>query len=133
MPLATAAADVLRGMAKVRESEFIFPGAGGGPLSNMAMLAVLARMGRSDLTTHGFRSTFRDWAGDETNAAHETIEFCLAHGITDKTEAAYRRSDALKKRRELLSAWAQFCARKEQPRAKAVAPAGKVVALRAKT
>ncbi len=72
VPLAKAAADVLRAMAQVREGDFIFPGAGGKPLSNMAMLAVLARMGRSDLTAHGFRSTFRDWAGDETNAAHET-------------------------------------------------------------
>ncbi len=114
-------------------SDFIFPGAGGKPLSNMALLAVLARMGRSNVTTHGFRSTFRDWAGDETNAAHETIEFCLAHGITDKTEAAYRRSDALEKRRELLSAWAEFCTGKERPRAKAGASANNVVAMRRRT
>jgi integrase len=76
----------------------------------MAMLTVLKRMSRPDVTTHGFRSTFRDWAGDCTDFDRQTIEFALAHGIDDKTEAAYRRSTAFAKRRELMEAWGRFCA-----------------------
>ncbi|MGH6977752.1 MAG: hypothetical protein ACRED4_00425, partial [Brevundimonas sp.] len=60
-------------------------------------------------TPHGMRSSFRDWAGDETNFARETIEECLAHAVGDETERAYRRSDALRKRREVLEAWSVYC------------------------
>ena len=73
------------------------------------MLAVLKRMGRSDLTQHGFRSTFRDWAGETTNYAREVIEHALAHQLKDKTEAAYQRGDLLKKRIELMSDWGKYC------------------------
>ena len=123
VPLSTAAAEVLRGMAARRESDFIFPGAGGGPLSNMAMLAVLARMGRADLTVHGFRSAFRDWGAELTGFPNELLEMALAHKVSDQTEAAYRRGDMFEKRRRVMDAWAEFCA-------KASAPAGKVVAMR---
>jgi integrase len=61
------------------------------------------------IVPHGFRSTFRDWAGDNTDADHETIEFALAHGISDKTEVAYRRTTAIEKRRKLMKQWAEFC------------------------
>jgi integrase len=71
---------------------------------------LLRRMGHSDITAHGFRSTFRDWAGDCTSFDHQTIEFALAHGISDKTEAAYRRGTAIEKRRKLMQAWANYCA-----------------------
>ena len=63
----------------------------------------------ADATPHGMRSTFRDWAGDETDFARETIEECLAHLVGDDTERAYRRSDALRKRRAVLDAWSTYC------------------------
>ena len=84
------------------KGDFVFPGGRlGKPLSNMAMLAVLQRMGRADLTVHGFRSTFRDWAAERTNFAAEVVEMALAHAIDSKTEAAYRRGDLFEKRRRL--------------------------------
>ena len=75
----------------------------------MALLMTLRRMKRSDLTTHGFRSTFRDWAGEMTNFPREIAEQALAHTLKDKTEAAYRRGDALEKRRQLMNAWGAYC------------------------
>lgn len=78
----------------------------GRPISDMSMTAVLRRMGRDDITVHGFRSTFRDWAGETTGFAREVIEAALAHGIKDKSEAAYARSDLFDKRRNLMQAWA---------------------------
>ena len=77
------------------------------PLSNMALEAVLRRA-KVDVTTHGFRSSFRDWAGDRTAFARDVVEAALAHAIENKTEAAYRRSDALEKRRKLMAAWAAY-------------------------
>jgi len=78
----------------------------GRPISDMSMTAVLRRMGRDDITVHGFRSTFRDWAGETTSFPREVIEAALAHGIKDKAEAAYARSDLFDKRRDLMDAWA---------------------------
>ncbi len=75
----------------------------------MAMLKLLGRMGRSDLTVHGFRSTFRDWAAERTNFPNEVVEMALAHAIDDKAEAAYRRGDLFEKRRLLMRAWANYC------------------------
>ena len=77
----------------------------GKPISNMAMTALLRRMGYNDITVHGFRSTFRDWAGETTSFPREVIEAALAHGIKDKAEAAYARSDLFDKRRDLMQAW----------------------------
>ncbi len=71
----------------------------------MACLAVLERMGRDNITVHGFRSTFRDWAAERTNFPREVVEMALAHVIPDKTEAAYRRGDLFEKRRKLMEAW----------------------------
>jgi integrase len=99
----------------------VFPGSGGKPLSDMTLTAVLRRMGRPELTAHGFRSSFRDWAGNETEFARELAEAALAHIVGDKAEQAYRRSDGLDKRRRLMDAWADYCEGK-QP--------GKVVKLR---
>jgi integrase len=73
------------------------------------MLMVLRRMGRGDLTAHGFRSTFRDWAAERTNFPRDVAEMALAHTIGDKVEAAYRRGDLFEKRRQLMEAWAKFC------------------------
>ncbi|WP_420395794.1 tyrosine-type recombinase/integrase [Nioella sp.] len=78
----------------------------GKPISDMSMTAVLRRMGRDTITVHGFRSTFRDWAGETTGFPREVIEAALAHGIKDKAEAAYARSDLSDKRRRLMEAWA---------------------------
>ena len=105
--------------------KFVFPGGKAGkPLSNMAFLMLLRRMKRGDLTTHGFRSSFRDWAAERTNFASEVVEMALAHAVGDKVEAAYRRSDLFEKRRRLMDAWAEFCA-------EAPAETARVVSLRA--
>jgi integrase len=98
-------------METIRLGEFVFPGGmAGKPLSNMAMAMVLRRLGRGDLTVHGFRSTFRDWAAECTNFPREVAEMALAHTLSDKVEAAYRRGDLFEKRRQLMEAWAKHCA-----------------------
>ena len=76
------------------------------------MASLLKRMGRDDLTVHGFRSTFRDWAAEKTDFPREVAEMALAHTIGDKVEAAYRRGDLFQKRRELMEAWASYCVQK---------------------
>ena len=89
---------------------FVFPGGKmGKPLSNMAFLMLLRRMGRGDLTAHGFRSSFRDWAAERTNFPAEVAEMALAHTVSDKTVAAYNRSDLFERRRRLMQQWATFC------------------------
>lgn len=77
----------------------------GKPISDMSMTALLRRMEYDNITVHGFRSTFRDWAGESTSFPREVIEAALAHGIKDKAEAAYARSDLFEKRCELMQAW----------------------------
>lgn len=89
---------------------YVFPGSRiGRPMSNMAFLMLLRRLNRSDLTAHGFRSTFRDWAGEMTDTPREIAEAALAHSVGNAVESAYRRGDALDKRRVLMAAWAEFC------------------------
>lgn len=80
------------------------------PLSDMTLTAVLRKMGRGDITAHGFRSTFRDWAGEATSFPREVIEAALAHRLKDKAEAAYARGDLFDKRRRLMDSWAQYVA-----------------------
>lgn len=87
----------------------VFPAPRGGQMSDMAFSALLKRMDRGDITTHGFRSTFRDWVGEATNFAREDAEMALAHTISSAVERAYRRGRALEKRRGLMDAWAQWC------------------------
>ena len=104
VPLVARAVAILRPrLDHCGEHERVFP------LSNKALIDALKEM-QPGLTVHGFRSSFRDWAGDRTRFDRETINFCLAHGINNKTEAAYRRGDALEKRRLVLAAWAKYCA-----------------------
>jgi integrase len=92
-----------------RPDRFVFEGdRRGRPLSIMAMTMLLRRMGRDNITVHGFRSSFRDWAGDETHFPREVAEAALAHVIGDEAEQAYRRGDALAKRRALMQAWADY-------------------------
>jgi integrase len=110
VPLSRAALAVLKQMQALRQNDFVFPGdRPARPLSNMSMLMMLRRMDRSDLTAHGFRSTFRDWAAERTNFPREVAEAALAHVVGDRTEAAYRRGDLFEKRRRLMEAWAMHC------------------------
>ena len=96
-------------LPEVRPDDEVFPGDNpGSGLSNMAMLALLERMGRSDVTVHGFRSSFRDWAALRTKYPREVVEAALAHTNKDKTEAAYLRTDMLELRVALMDAWAAF-------------------------
>jgi integrase len=110
VPLSPAALAVVEAMRKVQESYFVFPGRKGGrPLSKMALLDLLKRMGRGDATVHGFRSAFRDWASEVAREPREVAEAALAHTIKDKSEAAYARSDLLERRRPVMVGWAKYC------------------------
>ena len=109
VPLSTRAIQLLKRLEAVKINDFIFPGrAPGKPLSNMSMEMLLRRMDIQYATVHGFRSAFRDWCGNETPFPREIAEAALAHTLQG-VEAAYRRSDALEKRRALMEAWAQYC------------------------
>jgi integrase len=110
VPLSTRAIAILQGLGQVDLDEHVFAGQKAGrPLSSMAMEMMLRRMQVENATVHGFRSSFRDWAGNETSFPREIIEAALAHVIGDKAEQAYRRSDALEKRRKLMDAWGAHC------------------------
>jgi len=109
VPLSDAAIDVLNSLPRIAGSPYLFPSTRQGKhLSNMAMLMGLRRMNREDLTMHGFRSTFRDWAGEHTNYPREVCEMALAHKIADGAEAAYWRGDIFEKRRALMADWGQY-------------------------
>jgi integrase len=99
---------IIKAMELDADSEYVFSKKG-KPMSNMAFLALLKRMGRDDVTTHGFRSTFRDWVSEETDHSPEVAEMALAHTIANRVEAAYRRGDLVEKRRRLLKNWEDFC------------------------
>jgi integrase len=119
VPLSDRAVDILEALP--REGDWIFPGAKEKqPLSNMSMLKVLKDMGRHDITVHGFRSTFRDWAAETTAYREHVAKAALAHVIPDKVDAAYRRGDLFEKRRRLMADWATYCAAK--PRKGQVVP-----------
>jgi integrase len=110
VPLSTRAFGIITELVESHSSEFIFPGQmQKKPMSNMAMDMMLRRMKRTGVTVHGFRSSFRDWAGNVSSFPREVTETALAHVIGDKAEQAYRRSDALDKRRKLMDAWAAYC------------------------
>ena len=112
VPLSDAALSVLNAMneADLKPTDFVFPAPRGGALSDMALSQLLKRMDRPDITVHGFRSSFRDWAGDKTQFGREEVEMALAHTVESSVERAYRRGRALEKRRELMTAWAEYCA-----------------------
>ena len=106
VPLSDDVVMILQGLKEVATGQYVFGGS--KPLSQMALLMLLRRMER-DVTTHGFRSTFKDWARERTNFPNEVSEAALAHVIGDKTEAAYARGDLFEKRARLMEAWAKFC------------------------
>jgi integrase len=123
VPLSAAALAILEQMRAIRQDDFIFPGGKARrPMSNMAMAMTLRRMGRADLTVHGFRSSFRDWAAERTGFPSEVAEMALAHAVGDKVEAAYRRGDLFEKRRQVMDAWGRFAT---------AAPDGNVVSISA--
>jgi integrase len=123
VPLCDQAVRIIERLAPLRTSEFVFAGhRKGKPLSHVAMAKVLDRMGVEGATVHGFRSAFRDWAGNETHFAREVAEAALAHVVGDAAEQAYRRGDALEKRRALMTAWEQYLEHESR--------AAKVVALK---
>ena len=110
VPLSDRAVEILKALPREEGNPFVFIGEKKGKgLSNMALLMTLRRMERTDLTVHGFRSTFRDWAAEQTAYPNEMVEMALAHTVSDKTEAAYRRGDMLDKRRRLMRDWAAYC------------------------
>lgn len=106
VPLSTQAIALLEALPA--RAGLVFPGRGGRPLSDMSLTAVLRRMQRGDLTAHGFRSTFRDWAAEVTDYPHEVAEMALAHAVGSKVEAAYRRGDLFGKRRDIMQDWADY-------------------------
>ena len=109
VPLSDRVIRILReaGSSVRNKDALVFPGLTGRPMSDMTLSAVLRRM-NVDATAHGFRSSFRDWAGDQTKFQREVIEAALAHVIGDKAEQAYRRGDALEKRRAIMIAWSRY-------------------------
>jgi integrase len=111
VPLAARAVEILeaaKGLSDGASASLVFPGREKKPLSNMVFLMTLRRMERQDITAHGFRSSFRDWASERTNTPQAVCEAALAHTVRDKTEAAYNRSDLFERRRKLMGAWAAF-------------------------
>lgn len=122
VPLSGATMSLLKSLPRDSKSDFLFMGGKRGkPLSNMAMLALLKRMDYSHITAHGFRSTFRDWAAEQTGHQRDVAEMALAHSISSKVEAAYRRGDLFEKRRRLMDDWAVYCNQ---------APSGQIVPIR---
>ena len=109
VPLSERARTIIAGLPQIEGTAYVFPSARRGrPLSNMAMLELLRGL-RPGLTVHGFRSTFRDWAAEETDFPSEVVEMALAHTIESEVERAYRRGDLFPKRRTLMDAWAAYC------------------------
>ncbi|CAN7375455.1 integrase arm-type DNA-binding domain-containing protein [Acidovorax sp. LjRoot74] len=109
VPLASQVIKLLKDLPREENTEHVFLAPRGGQLSDMSLTAVLRRMGQSGLTQHGFRSTFRDWAGETTTYPREVCEHALAHRLADGVEAAYQRGDLLAKRAGLMSDWANYC------------------------
>jgi integrase len=110
VPLSGRALAIVKGLREADRRDFVFAGhKPGKPLSGEALAMMLRRMELYDVTVHGFRSAFRDWAAESTNFTNEVCEAALAHTVTNKVEAACRRGDLFEKRRKLMDAWAAFC------------------------
>ena len=116
VPLVDDAITLLKGLPRFQGSPYIFTAPRGGPLSDMSISAVCKRM-KVDVVPHGFRSTFRDWAAENTNYPREVAEQALGHAISNAVEAAYRRGDLFNKRRSMMEAWARYCNKSQDTRA----------------
>jgi integrase len=112
VPLSARAIAILKEMANFHLNEFVFPGTKQGRSLSRGTPETLLRRLNVDVTSHGFRSSFRDWAAEVTNFPREAAELALAHAVGDSVERAYQRGDLFEKRRKLMDAWASFCARK---------------------
>jgi integrase len=124
VPLSCRAMTIIRTLAGTRTSEFVFPGQNrNAPLASTALETVLEGMKVGGVTVHGFRSAFCDWVSEETPFDPRLVETALAHVAGDATERAYRRGDALEKRRAVMEAWASHC----EPGEKVIAPLRAVV------
>jgi len=122
VPLSKAALAVVEDMRAIRVSDYIFPGKRTGrPVGANTALRIAKETADIDITTHGLRSTFRDWAAERTSFPNEVVEMALAHAVPSAVEKAYRRGDLFEKRRRLMEAWADYCG-------KSIA-SGKVVAI----
>jgi integrase len=121
IPLSPAAIAVLKDMAAIRRSDYVFPGERGGVVSRSLPWRLLKQLAGKKVTVHGFRSSFRDWAAERTSFPREIAEAALAHTIPSAVEAAYRRTDFFDRRRKLMEAWADYCTKP--------ATSGKVVAI----
>ena len=123
---APRAVELLNDLYREDDNPFVFIGSQPGiGLSDMAMVTVLRRMGHDDITVHGFRSTFRDWAAERTNFPNHVVEMALAHVVGDKVEAAYRRGDLFAKRAQLMAAWSKYCEAPRGRRGRAAAGRGR--------
>lgn len=112
IPLSVRAIEITQQLHEVRTNEFVFPGrAGNTGISEASVRKLLLNLNRDGVTTHGFRSTFRDWVFEMTDFPRELAEIALSHNVGDATERAYRRGDALEKRRDLMEAWSDFAKR----------------------
>jgi integrase len=112
VPLSDRTIEILKALPRVHGCDFLFPGAKAGQsINRFGMLELLRSMRSDDVTVHGFRSTFRDWCGDQTSHPRDVVEAALAHRIEDPVEAAYRRGTAIEKRRRLMEDWSRFLAK----------------------
>jgi integrase len=109
VPLADRAIEIIRSMMSSKQNDYIFCSDRRETLSNMSLLMLLRRIGRNDITTHGFRSTFRDWVEEQTDTPRAVAEMALSHAVGNAVEAAYRRGDLIEKRRVLMSKWTAYC------------------------
>lgn len=110
VPLIDATIDILKPLNEIQLNQFVFPGQKPNqPLSEMAMEMQMRRLNAKPFTVHGFRATFKDWCSDETSFQWEIVEGSLSHKVGNATAQAYRRTDALEKRRQVLQAWASYC------------------------
>jgi integrase len=122
VPLSDAAMAILKHVYEYRLNQYVFPGHHGGAISDNAMLVLAKKFGGADMTAHGFRSTFRDWAAERSSFPNEVAEMALGHTVGGAVERAYRRGDLFDKRRQLAEAWSRYCA--------APASEGRVVPIR---
>ena len=125
IPLVDDAVKLLRRLPRFQGSDYIFTAPRGGPLSDMSISAVCKRM-KVEAVPHGFRSTFRDWAAENTNFPREVAEMSLAHTIENAVEAAYRRGDLFRKRRKLVESWAAYCNKAQDKKATVISIRGRV-------
>lgn len=109
VPLSARCVELLRGLP--RQSEFVFPGRDGGLMADSNLAYLLRKLGHGDLTTHGFRTSFRTWAAEQTSFPHEIAELALAHTVGDAVVRAYKRTDLFDRRRRLMDAWAAYCSK----------------------